>query len=615
MVKSQNKAWVMVSVLAIGLLVAGAICFYFYYYFRPNFGNKEFNFISQSSSSVVNPGDSITYTINYKNSGNTAVNNLVILASIPENAALSSIIDRSNSTELVKNKVIEFKIGNLNKNEGGKVSYTVKINDPLNNGTKIKNGSIIFKYEANGKKLTHSLADYVESTIKSSPDFKEFNIKMLDENGGNLNTGDRVIFTISLKNSGNMNASGVKIVDVIPSKLDIIEKSISSGGKYDPFSKKILWNLDNLNKDTYIKLQFEAIIGSDFYDRESFKNVVQLIYNQGAELNIKNESFVEGVVHALPDLSSSMVTASAANNKDIWAWELLKYTVYVKNTGKGDALNVKLNCPIPLGTGYVGDSASDKAAILDPAKSLLQFNINEIKAGEEKIFTFRVVVAGYLTGGGEIEAKFYLEEDGQKVEIPPVISKVKPYIFQTIVCMGDSLVVLEDWAKIFDDLLEKTYIHAEFNTIATGVKGEKAVDAIKRFDSDVRIHNPQIIILGYGSNDSGGGTGFFRYHLDILVKQAKSTGAKVFVYGTGYIDTSGRWKGKADYKAYNDIIKNDICPSNGAVYIDIYTPMSVDPKKYVKKDGMHWTEAGSELVANTIFRTVINYLDDDGRLK
>ena len=548
MFKSQNKLWVMVSVLVIGLLAAGAIYFYFYYYFRPNFESKEFNFISQSSNGVVNPGDNITYTINYKNSGNTAVSNLMILAPIPENTALSSNIDRSESVDLVKDKVIEFKIGNLNRNEGGKVSYTVKIDDPLDNGTKIKNGPVIFKYETNRKKLTYSLADYAESTIKSSPDFKEFIVKMLDENGGNLNTGDKVIFTIGLKNSGNMNASGVKIADVIPSKLDVVEKSINQGGNYDPFSKKILWNLDNLNKGMSVKLQFEAIIGNDFNDRENFKNVIQLNYNQGSELNIKNESFTEGVVHAFPDLSNSIVTASAANNKDIWAWELLKYTIHVKNTGKGDALNVKLNCPIPSGTGYVGNSASDKAAIWDSAKSLLQFNIDKIKAGEEKILTFRVVAAGYLTGGGEIEAKFNIEENGQKVEIPSVISEVKPYIFQTIVCIGDSLVVLEDWPKVLNDLLTKTYIHAVFNTIATGVKGEMAVDAIKRFDSDVRIHNPQIIILGYGSNDAGSSTEFFRYHMDILIKQAKSTGAKVFVYGTGYIDTSGRWRGKADYR-------------------------------------------------------------------
>jgi uncharacterized repeat protein (TIGR01451 family) len=605
----------MVSVLVIGLLVAGAIYFYFYYYFRPNFESREFNFISQSGNGVVNPGDSITYTINYKNSGNTAVSNLMILAPIPGNTALSSVEGRSDGIEMVENKVIEFKIGNLNRNEGGKVSYAVKIDNPLDNGTKIKNDPVIFKYETNSKILTYSLADYAERTIKSSPDFKEFNIKMLDENGGILNTGDKVIFNISLKNSGNMNATGIKIIDVIPSKLDVIEKSISPGGKYDPFSRKILWNLDNLNKNNSAELQFEAIIGNNFNDLENFKNVIQLNYNQGSELNIKNESFIEGVVHAFPDLSNSIVTASAANNKDIWAWELLKYTIHVKNTGKGDALNVKLNCPIPAGTGYVGNSASDKAAIWDPAKSLLQFNIDKIKAGEEKIFTFRAVVAGYLTGGGEIEAKFYLEESGKKVEIPPVISRVKPYIFQTIVCMGDSLVVLEDWPKVLNDLLTKTYIHGVFNTIATGVKGEMAVDAIKRFDSDVRIHNPQIIILGYGSNDAGSSTEFFRYHMDILIKQAKSTGAKVFVYGTGYIDTSGRWRGKADYRTYNDIIKNDLCPSNGAVYIDIYTPMSADPKKYVKKDGMHWTEAGSELVANTIFRTVINYLDDDGKLK
>ncbi|MCL4378879.1 MAG: GDSL-type esterase/lipase family protein [Actinobacteria bacterium] len=615
MVQSQNKTWIMVSVLTVVLLLAGALFYYFYFYLKSNFGDKELNNVTQSGNGTVNPGSYITYNINYKNSGNTAVKNLIISAPIPENTAFSSTTYNNCDMPASGNKIIEFRIGNLNKNEGGSISYTVKVSDPADNGNKIKNDNILFIYETAGKKIIYKIPDRIESKIKSSPVFKEFGITLFDENGGNINEGDKVIFTINLGNSGNMNAQNIKVIDMVSSKLNVIEKSISSSGRYDPFTKKILWNLDSLNKNSTAKLQFEAVIGNDFNNLENFKNIAQLDYSQAGGLNIKNEASLEAAVYGLPDLSSSIVTVSAANDKDIWAWELIKYTIQVKNTGKADALNIKVNCPIPPGTGYQGDSASDKTAIWNQEKSLLQFKIDKIKPGEQKTFTFRAVVAGYFTGGGEIEAKFNIEGDGIKVEMPPAIAEVNPYIFQTVVCMGDSLVSLENWPRLLKDLLDKTYVHANFNLIATGVKGEMAVDAIKRFDEDVRIHNPQIIILGYGSNDAGGSLAFFRYHMDILIKQAKSTGAKVFVYGTGYIDTSGRWKGKADYRTYNDILKNDLCPSNGAVYIDIYAPMSADPKKYLRCDGLHWNQAGSDLVANTIFRTIIEYLDGNGKIK
>lgn len=103
--------------------------------------------------------------------------------------------------------------------------------------------------------------------------------------------------------------------------------------------------------------------------------------------------------------------------------------------------------------------------------------------------------------------------------------------------------------------------------------------------------------------------------MDILLRQAASTGAKVFVYGVGFIDTSiSKWLNKANYKVFNDILKNDLCPKYGAVYIDLYSVLSKDPKNYFKADGMHWTKVGTELVANEIFKTITLYLDSDGRL-
>ena len=103
--------------------------------------------------------------------------------------------------------------------------------------------------------------------------------------------------------------------------------------------------------------------------------------------------------------------------------------------------------------------------------------------------------------------------------------------------------------------------------------------------------------------------------MDILLRQAASTGAKVFVCGVGYIDTSiSKWLNKANYTVLDDILKNDLCPKYGAVYIDLYSVLSKDPKSYIKADGMHWTKMGTELAVNEIFKIMTLYLDSDGRL-
>jgi uncharacterized repeat protein (TIGR01451 family) len=57
--------------------------------------------------------------------------------------------------------------------------------------------------------------------------------------------GDTVVFIIDVGNTGNMNAANVKITDIVPAKLEIIEGSLESVKpqlQYDRQNKKITWN-------------------------------------------------------------------------------------------------------------------------------------------------------------------------------------------------------------------------------------------------------------------------------------------------------------------------------------------------------------------------------------
>jgi lysophospholipase L1-like esterase len=143
-----------------------------------------------------------------------------------------------------------------------------------------------------------------------------------------------------------------------------------------------------------------------------------------------------------------------------------------------------------------------------------------------------------------------------------------------------------------------------------------ATNAIARFDKDVRPYNPDIIILGYGSNDAGAEPAFFRYHMGILIQQALSTGARVFVHGIGYIDlTNHLWSEKSNYPLFDKMLQDEICPLYGVEYVDIYELFQEDPDKYINKDGIHWSEEGAILVAHEVFKSIVTNLDPDGKLK
>jgi len=605
---TKIKIWI-TAISAVIILAAAVSSFYYFYYLRPNFRDSNFNYISCDTGKTVEPEDKITYTINYKNTGNCEVKDFSVIASIPGNTSYQycDSTGKYNSND----KIIKFEIGDLCKGGEGKVSYTIKINTPLDNGTSVKNGKIIFEYEKREKRKACKLTEGVENIISSSPEFSEFNVEIVDGNRGLLSVGDDVTFIVSIENTGNMNASSVSIINNFLPKLDVLEDSISSGGKYDSLNGSITWELDKIKAGEKKEFRYSAVVGNDFDHLELFENTFEVIY----EGVVKNLASVKESIWAYPDFSESIVTIVDTNGGDIWAWDTLMYIIRVKNTGKRSGKNIRVICPVPEGTGYINDSATKRGFYYNDEKQQLQWNIFNIEVGEERTFSFNVTIGGHLTGGGQVDTKFYIEGDGTEFEIihEPVI--LRPYVFQTIVCMGDSQIIRSEWPDNLDELLESKYPYAEFNTVSKGIAGEMVIDAIKRFDADVRSNNPQIIILGFGSNDAGAGTGFFRHHMEILIEQAKSTGALVLVHGTGCIDISGIWSGKEGYQEYNDILKDYVCPNNDIAYIDIYNEMAGDPDKYLDSDGMHWSDEGGELAANLVYQTLIDCLDEDGKVK
>ena len=429
--------------------------------------------------------------------------------------------------------------------------------------------------------------------------------------GSDIYIGDKINFVIVIKNESSKDAKNFRVINLPPQKLENIALEENSEGLYDPFSKKIVWDIAKIGAGKTTEIKFSAVAGKDFEDGEKFTIKVSTFYGD----KLLSEKASEAVVNGFAEYNDTIVKVKDLSGGKVWSRDIIKYAILVKNNGKKDGLNITLNCPVPAGTGYVEGTAEGPNLTLSPNKSLLQWKIEKLKKGEVKEFSFNVFVADYLTFETEIKSDFFIEANGQKIELASTSLQTASIAFHSVVCMGDSHVVISKWPEILAGLLQKQYTHAKFNIISSGVKGEMANQAIGRFDKDVRIYKPDILVIGYGTNDAGEKPGAFRYHMDILLRQASSTGAKVFIYGVGFIDTSiSKWLNKANYTVFNDILKNDLCPKYGAVYIDLYSVMSKDPKNYIKADGMHWTKVGTEFAANEIFKTMTLYLDSDGRL-
>ena len=608
----QKKAkilWITIptAVVIFFILAAVGYYYYFFHYLKANLSDANFNKITQSIVSEVKPGDQISYTIYYKNSGNLKVTGFMIKTSIPDN---TFIISSSKGFKIGPDKkVLEFNVGDLGADSGGSVIFTVKVNNPLDNGTSIKSKEVLFEYFAREKKENYRIQEVLKDNVISSPDFTNFSVKLADLNGNQISMGDELAFTMSLENTGNMDAENIRIIGILPQKFELVKNSIIPEAEFDSSSNQIIWKIDSLEAGSIKNFSFRAKVGDNFLHLEEFKYQAQLRY----EGKVVKEIELADKVWGFPNFSASSNTVTDISGGDVWAGDILEYTIAVKNTGLRAGENVSLYCPIPKGTSYVSQSATPAVEAWSDEINGIEWNIDQVNVGEEKIFKFRVMIGNAFIKGGQVQNQFYIKGDEQEVQIEPVKIGIRSFIFQTIVCMGDSQIPVTNWPASLDYLLESSYPHAEYNTIGSGVPQQRAYEGVRRFDSSVAIYNPTIIVIGYGTNDVGSGTSLFATGIQELINKAKSIGATVIVHSIGYINTDKN-EIKKGYQSYNSVLRN-VCASNGVPYVDIYGPMSGDPGRYVSAEGLHWTAEGGALVANLVFNTMINYLNSEGSRK
>jgi uncharacterized repeat protein (TIGR01451 family) len=606
----HSKLWIIMPVVfaVTAISVLAGLYYYALYYNKPNFVENGYNKILQSTSGPVKPGQEIQYSIEFMNTGNTDITNLLIETEIPANTDI--ITSSSNSIIEGAGNRIKFNVSELAKNSGGKVFFSVKVKSPLDNGTKIVVSEVIFNYISREKQKQYKIIRGVESSIKSSPDFSNFTLSFKDLTSKNIIMGDDILFTLTLSNTGDMDAADVKLTNLLPDKFILDEDSLQPRAFFYKDTGEIVWDIAKISAEQHRVFSFKAKISDNFDNLETFKDTAFITY--------KNESIkevsVEDKVLGQPNFSNSTNTVEHPAANVIWAGDILKYTVNVINSGLRAGEDIELFCPIPKGAIYVKNSGSHADFMdFDQENNVLRWKIKTIDVNETLGFSFETRISGSFTRGGTIKSAFYIRGGGKDYEIAPAAINVKSYIFQTIVCMGDSQIIISNWPAHLDAILESAYPHAEYNTIGSGVPQQMAYQGVGRFGNTVAPYKPQIIVIGYGTNDVGSGTSLFASGIQDLINQAKGIGATVIVHSIGFIDTNIN-PAKQSYPYYNDVLKQ-VCAENGVPYVDIAGPMSEDPGLYISSDGMHWTYEGGQLVAHLVYNVLNNYLDEEGKRK
>jgi lysophospholipase L1-like esterase len=148
-----------------------------------------------------------------------------------------------------------------------------------------------------------------------------------------------------------------------------------------------------------------------------------------------------------------------------------------------------------------------------------------------------------------------------------------------------------------------------------GWPGEFIGDGLKRLPSALAADAPEVVLLLDGANDllnkpSSATTQYIANTLRDMVRTARtrvlaSDRVLLALFPPQYHGTIpyDRGAGAEFVPELNQRI-TAVAQSEGATLVDLYTPLSADIKRYIGGDGLHPTEAGFTLMAQT-FATLI----------
>lgn len=174
-----------------------------------------------------------------------------------------------------------------------------------------------------------------------------------------------------------------------------------------------------------------------------------------------------------------------------------------------------------------------------------------------------------------------------------------------IILFGDSITAGYEEGLTDFRLNEKIEaVFDEIEVINAGIPGNTTKEALERVERHVLRYVPDLVTVFFGANDVSltSGMSLEAYKKNMLALIERIGSDKMILIGTPY--ASQRFyateRPLERLKEFSDCVRV-ISLEQGISYIDLLEAMLADqPESYLQRDGLHFSEAGYELLARLI---------------
>jgi large repetitive protein len=194
-------------------------------------------------------------------------------------------------------------------------------------------------------------------------------------------SGDTLVYTIFVYNSGGGDAGATVITEQYSSKVQFISANPA------PTSGNNVWAIGTLPEGQYYIITVKVLVNANIPNNDTIHNIVNVLYYDKG--NPFNESVFEIThVRSIPDLKITKTADPTEVDPD----DEIEYTLYYENIGNYQATSIAiLDDYNQAYTDYIIGSSSI-AVVDDPINGTLSWSLGTIAAGSSGTITYKLKV-------------------------------------------------------------------------------------------------------------------------------------------------------------------------------------------------------------------------------
>ncbi|MGL5151569.1 MAG: hypothetical protein ACRC7N_13475, partial [Clostridium sp.] len=353
--------------------------------------------LKSASPTYGDIGQTITYTMIVKNTGNTVAKNVIVYDTIaPGSVFINNSVYLDNVISIGSNPEQGIDVGNVDPGQTSTITFqTVVVSIPPSKSL-IDTPRVDYTFTVDPTK-----PDQIVNAGGNTVSIPVNNATISPDDGGFTKSqtpqyatlGDTITYTIKVSNTGTVNATNVTVIDKLNPALSFISNSVLLNGTV----------LGGVNPNTGIPV---GTVAPNAVNTITFKVILSTVPTITPLTNqadvVYKYSPTPGVI--VTETVPSPITSTTVSYVDldgmikdsdvnyVKVGDIVTYTVTIPNTGNSVANNVTLKDTIPNGSVFNTNSVSIDGVNIPGANPQTGINVGSITPGNIVVVKYQVTV-------------------------------------------------------------------------------------------------------------------------------------------------------------------------------------------------------------------------------